>query len=134
MLVRAGEGPTRLRENPAALRLAVLFEEEIGDLDFTAEWAGGELQIEPLEIEDAGWYKADDLPQLPSKISIARAMIDDFVRRRAFVEEDLETSESSPRKAQSFREPGIRLQASGFPWEGVSLLTTPVRRVMTQFL
>jgi hypothetical protein len=98
MLVRAGEGPTRLREKPAALRLAMLFEEEIGVLDFTAEWAGEELQIEPLEIEDAGWYKADDLPQLPPKISIARAMIDDFVRRRGFDEEDLETSESSSRK------------------------------------
>jgi NAD+ diphosphatase len=65
---------------------------------FTAEWAGGELQIETLEIEDAGWYKADDLPQLPPKISIARAMIDDFLRRRGFDQEDLETSESSSRK------------------------------------
>jgi NADH pyrophosphatase NudC (nudix superfamily) len=76
----------------------VLFEEEIGDLDFTAEWAGGELQIEPLEIEDAGWCKADDLLQLPPKISIARAMIEDFVRRRGFVEEDLETSDSGLQK------------------------------------
>jgi NAD+ diphosphatase len=65
---------------------------------FTAEWAGGELQIELLEIEDAGWYRADDLPQLPPKISIARAMIDDLVRRRGFDQEDLETSESSSRK------------------------------------
>jgi NAD+ diphosphatase len=47
---------------------------------FTAEWAGGELRIEPTEIEDAGWYTAENLPQLPPKISIARAMIDDFIR------------------------------------------------------
>ncbi len=49
---------------------------------FTAEWAGGEIQTEPLEIEDAGWYTVDGLPQLPPKLSIARAMIDDFVKRR----------------------------------------------------
>ena len=49
---------------------------------FIAEWAGGDIQTEPLEIEDAGWYKVDGLPQLPPKLSIARAMIDDFVKRR----------------------------------------------------
>ena len=65
---------------------------------FTAEWAGGELSIEPLEVEDAGWYKADELPQLPPKISIARAMIDDFAERRGFDPEDLRTSESGSRK------------------------------------
>jgi NAD+ diphosphatase len=55
---------------------------------FTTEWAGGELQVERTEIEDAGWFTADDLPQLPPKISIARAMIDDFAKRRG--PEDLE--------------------------------------------
>jgi NAD+ diphosphatase len=48
---------------------------------FTAEWAGGDIQTDPLEIEDAGWYTVDKLPQLPPKISIARAMIDHFVKR-----------------------------------------------------
>jgi NAD+ diphosphatase len=47
---------------------------------FTADYAGGELDPEPGEIEDAGWYTVRDLPQLPPSISIARAMIDDFVR------------------------------------------------------
>ena len=50
-------------------------------IGFTVDYAGGELTPEPGEIEDAGWYKADDLPQLPPKTSIARAMIDDFVKR-----------------------------------------------------
>ena len=48
---------------------------------FTAEWATGEIRTEPLEVEDAGWYTVDRLPQLPPKISIARAMIDDFVSK-----------------------------------------------------
>jgi NAD+ diphosphatase len=58
---------------------------------FTAEWGGGELRIEPLEIEDAGWYSADDLPHLPPKISIARAMIDDFVSQHDLDPGDPET-------------------------------------------
>jgi NAD+ diphosphatase len=50
-------------------------------IGFTVNYADGELTAEPREIEDAGWYTADDLPRLPPKISIARAMIDDFVQR-----------------------------------------------------
>ena len=50
-------------------------------IGFTADYAGGELRTEPEEIEDAGWYTVDDLPPLPPKVSIARVMIDDFVRR-----------------------------------------------------
>ena len=50
-------------------------------IGFTADYAGGELRPEPGEIEDADWYRADDLPQLPPKVSIARRMIEDFVAR-----------------------------------------------------
>ena len=48
-------------------------------IGFTADYAGGELRVEPTEIEDAGWFGVDDLPPLPPEISIARAMIDSFV-------------------------------------------------------
>ena len=41
-------------------------------IGFIADYAGGELRVEPSEIEDAGWYSADDLPTLPPKVSIAR--------------------------------------------------------------
>jgi NAD+ diphosphatase len=51
-------------------------------IGFTADYASDELAPEPGEIEDAGWYTVRDLPQLPPGISIARAMIDDFVRRQ----------------------------------------------------
>jgi NAD+ diphosphatase len=50
-------------------------------IGFTADYADGELSPDPAEIEDAGWYTADDLPQLPPETSIARAMIEEFVRR-----------------------------------------------------
>lgn len=51
-------------------------------IGFTADYAGGELRVDPTEVEDAGWYTADDLPPLPPPFSIARTMIDDFATRR----------------------------------------------------
>jgi NAD+ diphosphatase len=58
-------------------------------IGFTADYTGGDLAPEPTEIEDAGWYTADDLPPLPPKVSIARAMIDDFVKQQGLDPEDL---------------------------------------------
>ena len=64
-------------------------------IGFTADYAGGELTPEPGEIEDAGWYGADELPEIPvrvpARVSIARAMIDDFVRQCGLDPEDLKT-------------------------------------------
>ena len=48
-------------------------------IGFTTEYAGGELEIDPAEIEDAGWYETGEFPPLPPGVSIARAMIDGFV-------------------------------------------------------
>jgi NAD+ diphosphatase len=50
-------------------------------IGFTADYVGGELTPDPGEIADAGWYTVDELPELPPRTSIARAMIDDFVNR-----------------------------------------------------
>ena len=46
---------------------------------FTAEYESGEIRLDDAEIEDAGWFPADDLPMLPGKLSIARELIDWFV-------------------------------------------------------
>jgi NAD+ diphosphatase len=51
-------------------------------IGFTAHWAAGELVADPAELADAGWFAPDALPPLPPPISIARALIDDFVRRQ----------------------------------------------------
>jgi NAD+ diphosphatase len=46
---------------------------------FTAEYASGDLVLEEEEIEDADWFTANNLPNLPSRISIARRLVDDFL-------------------------------------------------------
>lgn len=50
-------------------------------IGFVADYAGGEIRIDPSEIEDARWFGPDDLPLLPSRLSIARALVDDFLAR-----------------------------------------------------
>jgi NAD+ diphosphatase len=48
---------------------------------FTAEYAGGEIVIDPTEIEDARWFTPHDLPKLPAPLSIARRLIDSFLAK-----------------------------------------------------
>jgi len=48
---------------------------------FTAHWASGELRADETEILEPAWHAPDALPTVPGKLSIARALIDDFVRR-----------------------------------------------------
>ncbi|OAD18846.1 NADH pyrophosphatase-like rudimentary NUDIX domain family [Candidatus Thiomargarita nelsonii] len=46
---------------------------------FTAEYAGGKIKVNQAELDEAGWYQADNLPPLPPSKSIARHMIDSFL-------------------------------------------------------
>lgn len=48
-------------------------------IGFTATYAGGEIAPDLTEIAEAYWFAADDLPLIPSKISISRQLIDWFI-------------------------------------------------------
>ena len=43
---------------------------------FRAEWAAGEIRIDPHELADAQWFDPEALPAIPPRLSIARALID----------------------------------------------------------
>ena len=45
-------------------------------IGFVADYAGGEIAIDNNEIIFAGWFDRDHLPDLPSRMSISRALID----------------------------------------------------------
>jgi NAD+ diphosphatase len=49
---------------------------------FFADYAGGTIQRDPLEIEDAGWFSCHALPALPEPMSLAWQMIDAACRER----------------------------------------------------
>ncbi|MBA4180367.1 MAG: NAD(+) diphosphatase [Anaerolinea sp.] len=50
-------------------------------LGFNAKYAGGDIVCDPTEIVDAQWFRADDLPNIPGKLSIARWLIDEWRER-----------------------------------------------------
>ncbi len=52
-------------------------------IGFTAQYESGEIRIDGEEIAEAGWYRADNLPQIPGKLSIARQLIDWFVAKHS---------------------------------------------------
>lgn len=51
-------------------------------LGFHAEYAGGDIVLQPEEIEDARWFAIDNLPALPARQSIARYLIELYLARR----------------------------------------------------
>jgi NAD+ diphosphatase len=50
---------------------------------FVCDWAGGEIRPQDGEIEAAQWFDVLQLPKLPSRISIARRLIDAVVGEMA---------------------------------------------------
>jgi NAD+ diphosphatase len=62
---------------------------------FTADYAGGEIVRDPVEIEDARWFGIDCLPRLPGEISISRRLIDTVV---SLLRESLDRPPPKPNK------------------------------------
>ncbi len=46
---------------------------------FTASYAGGEVQPDQKEIDKAGWFRFDQLPELPPQLSLSRQLIMSWV-------------------------------------------------------
>jgi len=51
-------------------------------LGFHAEYAGGDIVLQPEEIEDAKWFRHDELPFVPNVNAISRWLIDEYVNRQ----------------------------------------------------
>lgn len=49
---------------------------------FFAKYSSGEIKLQEEEIAKGGWYEWYDLPPIPGKLSIARQLIDEWVRRK----------------------------------------------------
>ncbi|WP_242973016.1 NAD(+) diphosphatase [Anaeromicrobium sediminis] len=46
---------------------------------FTCEYEKGEIKVDGNEIDKANWYSVDNMPNVPSKGSVARELIDWFI-------------------------------------------------------
>ena len=49
---------------------------------FTARYSGGDLLIDPGEIAEAGWFAKENLPEIPPFGTIARELIEWFIREQ----------------------------------------------------
>lgn len=49
-------------------------------LGFFADYAGGELLADGVEIEEANWYHRDEMPDLPPSFAISSALIQEFLK------------------------------------------------------
>jgi NAD+ diphosphatase len=61
-------------------------------IGFTAHHASGEIEADPAELSDARWFTVDALPPVPPRLSIARQLIDAWVRRKGGDPDALETT------------------------------------------
>ena len=50
-------------------------------IGFTAEYAKGEIRLQKSELCQGAWFTRDNLPNIPDKASIARRLIDDWIRK-----------------------------------------------------
>ncbi len=53
-------------------------------LGFHAEYESGDIVLQADEIADAGWFRCDELPQIPGKFAISRWLIDEYLTGRGF--------------------------------------------------
>lgn len=49
-------------------------------IGFKAEYDGGTLQLQRSELNKGGWYRRDNMPAIPGKVSLARQLIDDWLK------------------------------------------------------
>ncbi len=57
-------------------------------IGFTAKYASGEITVDTNEVAEAGWFRWDNLPRVPPRLSIARQLIDAYVAKHAGVVSD----------------------------------------------
>lgn len=51
---------------------------------FTAEYESGELKLQREELGGGGWFARDKLPEIPNRSSLARWLIDDWIKTNKY--------------------------------------------------
>ncbi|WP_342304863.1 NAD(+) diphosphatase [Methanolobus sp. ZRKC5] len=52
-------------------------------IGFTAEFAEGEIEVDGVEIEEAGWFRKDEIPVIPRNTSISGWLIEHFISKHS---------------------------------------------------
>lgn len=51
-------------------------------IGFTADYVDGEIHLQKEELSRGRWFRKDNLPILPEKLSIARKLIDAWLEEK----------------------------------------------------
>ena len=51
-------------------------------IGFTADYQEGEISLQQSELTSGSWFDAANLPTIPEKLSIARMLIDDWLKKQ----------------------------------------------------
>ena len=49
---------------------------------FNADYVSGDIHLQTSEIAKGGWFRKDDLPDIPEKLSIARMLLDAWIEEK----------------------------------------------------
>lgn len=47
---------------------------------FNADYVEGDIHLQRSELSSGGWFRKDNLPEIPEKLSIARMLLDDWLK------------------------------------------------------
>lgn len=48
---------------------------------YHADYVSGDIQLQKEELSGGSWFKKDNLPEIPEKLSIARQILDDWLKK-----------------------------------------------------
>ena len=48
----------------------------------SAEYDGGEIQLQHSELNKGGWFNRENMPAIPGKVSLARQLIDHWFEKK----------------------------------------------------
>jgi NAD+ diphosphatase len=48
-------------------------------IGFTADYESGEIKLQDEELSAGDFFRKDNLPEIPKKLSLARKLIDDWL-------------------------------------------------------
>jgi NAD+ diphosphatase len=49
---------------------------------FNADYVSGDIHLQKSEIDKGGWFRKDNLPTIPEKLSIARMLLDAWIEQK----------------------------------------------------
>lgn|SRR5574344_2199274 len=54
-------------------------------IGFFADYVSGNIRLQRSELGSGGWFNKDNMPAIPGKVSLARMLIDEWLKKRSII-------------------------------------------------